>query len=275
MLQTDITTHLSYLLQTAILAAMKAGNAIMTVYNNHSYSVALKSDNSPLTTADRNAHQIIYQVLTSTKIPILSEEGENIPYNSRKNWDMLWIVDPLDGTKEFIKHNDEFTVNIALIQNQRPIMGIVFCPPQRTIYFAAEYLKGAFKAIVSIDSMVDVAEIMANSKKLPLFQSSDCLTIVASRSHLNDETIDFISKLDVKNGETKLVSKGSSLKFCLVAEGLADIYPRFAPTCEWDTAAAQAIVEFAGGSVVDAVTNSPLSYNKQNLLNPSFVVKRK
>ncbi len=271
----DIANRLPKLLQTAILASIEAGNAIMTIYNNHSYSIDLKSDNSPLTTADKNAHQTIYQILTSTKIPILSEEGENIPYNIRKNWDLLWIVDPLDGTKEFIKHNDEFTVNIALIQGQRPIMGIVFCPPLKTIYFAAEHLNGAFKVVLSDNTSANVSEIIANASKLPLSQSSDCFTIVASRSHLNDETDDFISKLNRKYEETKLVSKGSSIKFCLVAEGLADIYPRFAPTCEWDTAAAQAIVEFAGGSVLNAATNSPMTYNKQNLINPSFIVKRK
>ncbi len=275
MQEPDITLHLQELLETAIFAAIEAGNAIMTVYNNYSYSVDFKSDDSPLTTADKNAHQIIHQILATTKIPILSEEGENIPYNTRKNWDLLWIVDPLDGTKEFIKHNGEFTVNIALIKNQRPIMGIVFCPPLKTIYFASLHLKGSFKAVLGDDPSDNVPELIANASRLPLLQSSGVLTIVASRSHLNDETIDFISKLKNNCEEVNLVSKGSSLKFCLVAEGAADIYPRFAPTCEWDTAAAQAIVEYAGGNVFISTTNEPLVYNKPNLLNPSFIVRRK
>ena len=275
MQQIDITPHLPELLETAIFAAIEAGNEIMAIYNNQSYSVDFKSDKSPLTTADKNAHQIIHQTLTSTKIPILSEEGENIPYKTRQNWNLLWIVDPLDGTKEFISHNGEFTVNIALIKNQQPIMGIVFCPPLKTIYFASQHLEGSFKAVLGDDPLANVPELITNASRLQLLQSSGCLTIVASRSHLNDETIDFILKLKNNCEEVNLVSKGSSLKFCLVAEGAADIYPRFAPTCEWDTAAAQSIVEFAGGSVVNAFTNSPMTYNKQNLLNPSFIVKRK
>jgi len=271
----DIAPYLPKLLETAIFAAIEAGNAIMTIYNDRNYSVDFKSDNSPLTTADKNAHQIIHQILATTKIPILSEEGENIPYNTRKNWDMLWIVDPLDGTKEFISHNGEFTVNIALIKNQRPIMGIVFCPPLKTIYFASHHLEGAFKTVLGDYPSDNVPELISNAKRLPLLQSSDYLTIVASRSYLNAETIDFISKLKNKSEELILVSKGSSLKFCLVAEGAADIYPRFAPTCEWDTAAAQAIVEFAGGSVFIGTTNDPLVYNKPDLLNPSFIARLK
>jgi 3'(2'),5'-bisphosphate nucleotidase len=185
------------------------------------------------------------------------------------------VVDPLDGTKEFISHNGEFTVNIALIKNQRPIMGIVFCPPLKTIYFASQHLEGSFKAVLGDDPLANVPELITNASRLPLLQSSGCLTIVASRSHLNDETVDFISKLKNNDEEVNLLTKGSSLKFCLVAEGAADIYPRFAPTCEWDTAAAQAIVELAGGNVFISNTNEPLVYNKPHLLNPFFIVRRK
>lgn len=153
-------------------------------------------------------------------------------------------------------------------------MGIVLCPPLKSIYFASQHLDGAFKAVLGDDSSANVPKLIANARRLPLFQNSGRLTIVASRSHLNDDTIDFITKLKNNSEEVNLMSKGSSLKFCLVAEGAADIYPRFAPTCEWDTAAAHAIVEFSGGNVYNSTTNEPLIYNKPDLLNPSFIVRR-
>lgn len=272
--QLENNQNYEQLLHLAIIATIEAGKAIMLVYNSN-YEIETKSDTSPLTIADKKAHKIIFDILKATKIPILSEEGEEISFNMRKTWDLLWIVDPLDGTKEFIKHNDEFTVNIALIQHNKPIIGVVFCPPLNTIYFASSNVNGSFKMVLIDQKFENPAELIKNAKKLPIINYKCCFTIVASRSHLNEETNEFINSLKETYGEIQLMSKGSSLKFCLIAEGLADIYPRFAPTCEWDTAAAQAIVEFSGGEVVDATTNSPLTYNKENLLNPSFIVRRK
>ena len=272
--QPDKTQNIEQLLHLAIGAAIEAGKAIMSVYNS-SYEIEKKSDTSPLTIADKNAHAVIFDILTTTNIPILSEEGEKIPFEVRKSWDFLWIVDPLDGTKEFIKHNDEFTVNIALIHNNKPIIGVVFCPPLNTLYFAGSTVKGAFKLTLNDQKFTNPVELLKNAKKLPVLNEESCFTVVASRSHLNEETNEFIKSLQGYHKDIQLISKGSSLKFCLVAEGLADIYPRFAPTFEWDTAAAQAIVEFSGGKVVNVATNSPLIYNKENLLNPSFTVKRK
>ena len=262
------------LLWSAIYASIQAGDAIMAVYNS-SYSVELKNDNSPLTIADKNAHSIIDETLRLTKIPILSEEGEEIPFTIRKNWKLLWIVDPLDGTKEFVKHNDEFTVNVALIFENQPILGVVYCPPLKTLYFANSKSDKAFKTILNDGVPKNLSELIALSEKMPISESTATFTVVASRTHLNEETTEFIANLKKKHNEIVQISKGSSLKFCLVAEGLADIYPRFAPTCEWDTAAAQAIVHFAGGEVVDANTNLTLIYNKENLLNPSFIARSK
>jgi len=246
----------------------------MTIYNT-GFNIELKSDNSPLTTADKSAHNIIQNILETTKIPVLSEEGDDIPYCIRKNWSLLWIFDPLDGTKEFLKHNDEFTINICLIKEQKPILGVVYCPPLHAIYFASYEMKGAFKSEIIDDATVNISELIANARKLPFSKCSKFFTVVASRSHLNNETLNYISALQIEHKVVKLISKGSSLKFCLVAEGLADVYPRFAATCEWDTAAAQAIVEFSGGKVINASTDIPLTYNKESLLNPSFIVTRK
>lgn len=272
--QLENNQNYEQLLHLAIVATIEAGKAIMLVYNSN-YEIEIKSDTSPLTIADKNSHEIIFNILKASKIPILSEEGEKIPFDMRKAWDFLWIIDPLDGTKEFIKHNDEFTVNIALIKHNKPIIGVVFCPPLNTIYFASSNVNGAFKLTLNDQKIESPAELIKNAKKLYALNDTPLFTIVASRTHLNEETNEFINSLKKTYGEIRLLSKGSSLKFCLVAEGLADIYPRFAPTCEWDTAAAQAIVEFSGGEVVNATTNSPLTYNKENLLNPSFIVRRK
>jgi 3'(2'), 5'-bisphosphate nucleotidase len=274
MKQTFDFPDIDRLLWSAIQASIHAGVAIMAVYNS-TYSVEFKSDNSPLTLADKNAHNIIVEGLRFTKIPLLSEEGEKISFNTRKSLRLLWIVDPLDGTKEFVKHNDEFTVNVALIYENQPILGVVYCPPNKTLYFANSKINGAYKTVLIDGLPTNLYELIAISKKLPLTGASSTFTVVASRTHLNEETAGFIVGLKKNHDQILQISKGSSLKFCLVAEGIADIYPRFAPTCEWDTAAAQAIVEFSGGEVVNPTTNSPLSYNKENLLNPSFIVRRK
>ena len=259
------------LLKIAIEAAFEASKEILKIYNFDNFEVQLKSDNSPLTKADLVSHQVIESHLSQTSIPILSEEGKDISYNERKGWSQLWIVDPIDGTKEFVKRNGEFTVNIALIKNQRPILGVVYAPVLNELYFSTEE-KGAFKASVDL-SKYEIDNIINSSLKLPITREDMTYTIVASRSHLSKETEDFIDKITKEKGDINLISKGSSLKLCLVAEGTADCYPRFAPTMEWDTAAGQAICEHAGFRVIDWKTKDNLLYNRPNLLNNWFLIK--
>jgi 3'(2'), 5'-bisphosphate nucleotidase len=253
------TLNISKLLPTAIHAAEVASAEILTVYHSGNFEAEAKGDNSPLTLADRKAHIAISKILESTGLPILSEEGKSIPYDERKDWEYLWIVDPLDGTKEFLKRNDEFTVNIALVHNGKPVLGVVTVPVTGDIYYASES-DGAF------------LKRQGKTSRLPIRNGVDLgkpqLRIVASRSHMNDETLQFISNLI----EPELVSKGSSLKFMLLAEGLADVYPRFAPTMEWDTAAAHAVVNAIGLKVLQSGKKDELVYNKPNLLNPYFLV---
>jgi 3'(2'), 5'-bisphosphate nucleotidase len=274
-MQNTSNHHIDYneLINICIHTAFDAGNEIMYFYQS-GYDVETKSDNSPLTSADKAANAVIVEALKKTGIPILSEEEKAIPFETRKSWEYLWIVDPLDGTKEFIKHNDEFTVNIALIHNGTPVLGVVYCPPLRTFYFGST-LHGAYKAVVGKDAKVDAGKLTASATKLPVQQPQRKFKVVASRSHMNAETADYIEKLKKLHGEIALISKGSSLKLCEVAEGSADIYPRFAPTSEWDTAAAHAVVKAAGGEVIDPATNHPLHYNKADILNPWFIVKGK
>jgi 3'(2'), 5'-bisphosphate nucleotidase len=291
------------LLQTALDAALRAGGAIMEIYRRD-FEVEFKTDESPLTEADKAAHHIIVDALEETGLPVLSEESRAVPYGERSRWTRYWLVDPLDGTKEFIKKNGEFTVNIALIEKGRPILGVVYAPVLRTIYYGSKAEDseqktedGAWKVTGCVPKSVD--EIMTSAVLLSpspvLRPPSSALRIVASRSHCNEETQKFIEALEATHGATELVSSGSSLKLCLVAEGRADIYPRIAPTMEWDTAAAQAVVEAAGGRVVaydPAVSAADylygfnglneaegrlndLCYNKPDLLNPSFVVFRR
>lgn len=258
-------------LHLAIKAAIIAGREIMTVYNTH-IEVFTKADDSPLTNADQAANKEIVTLLEETKIPIISEENKQIDYAIRSKWEQCWIVDPLDGTKEFIKRNGEFTVNIALIKNGVPKLGVIYVPVSKELYYADVDSKQAFKAKLeshnsTIDEVVKLAQPVsprANNKEL---------RIVGSRSHLNQETKDFIKELNTTKEKT-IVSKGSSLKFCLIAEGLADVYPRYAPTMEWDTAAGQAICEAVGVTVNALPDNIPLRYNKENLLNPWFLVSK-
>lgn len=242
------------LLETAKIAAQKASKKILEIYESGDFSVEAKADNSPLTLADKASHNVIIAELEQTAIPILSEEGASIPFEIRKNWDYFWMIDPLDGTKEFIKKNGEFTVNIALIHQNRPVLGVVFTPVLDDLFYAVKG-EGAFK---------NEAKIRVNQFKL----SESSLKVVASRSHLNDETKDYLDKLK----DPEIVSKGSSLKLLMVAEGEADLYPRYAPTMEWDTAAAQIIVEEAGGTVTIKDSDDPVRYNKEDMLNPYFLV---
>ncbi len=258
------------LLSIAISASIMAGKEILKIYNTD-FNVEYKQDESPLTMADKNANDIIVSFLEPTKIPVLSEEGRSIPYSERKDWEQLWIVDPLDGTKEFIKKNDEFTVNIALIKNQKPIMGVVYAPVLDELYYSDVEI-GAYK-LENASSLYNQNKL-SSSLKLPLNIPRDYFGVVASRSHLSKETSDFIERLNKNHSELKIVSKGSSLKLCMIAEGSADIYPRFAPTMEWDTAAGHAVILCSDKRIVQA--NSPtheVMYNKEDLLNPWFIAK--
>lgn len=266
-----MSTHLQTILSTAIEAAIAGGKAIMEIYKTEDFGVDMKSDNSPLTKADIAANNCILDFLNTTNIPVLSEEGRAIPYEERKNWNRLWIVDPLDGTKEFIKRNGEFTVNIALIEDQIPVLGVVFTPVLNELYFATKEI-GAYK--LTIREGQNISEIIEKAERLPLKNDRNDFTIVASRSHMSAETEAFIAEQEKLNGKVNLLSKGSSLKLCMVAEGSADCYPRFAPTMEWDTAAGQSICMYAGAKVTDYSTGKMMLYNRENLLNNWFLVQR-
>ncbi len=245
-------------LEKIVTIAKEAGDAILKIYKKD-FTVEYKDDKSPLTEADTKANEIICTKLEKLypNIPIMSEENKQTDYTVRKNWKYYWCIDPIDGTKEFIKKNGEFTVNIALIHKDTPVLGVVYAPAIDEMYKAKKG-EGAFK----------------NGEKLPLKinqHPEKKLHVVASKSHLSQETQEFIDNLETK--EIEQVSKGSSLKLCMVATGEADIYPRLAPTMEWDTAAADAIVREAGKMNYSYETNQPMIYNKKNLFNPWFVVK--
>lgn len=257
--------------QQVVQVAIKAGKEIMKIYRTD-FEVEYKEDESPLTIADQSSHEIIKEALKKNfpEIPILSEEGSHLSYEERKEWKEFWLVDPIDGTKEFIKKNDEFTVNIALIREGKPVLGVVYAPALDNLYVADEE-QGAYK----VTGVLSSDDFQANTTKLPLEESSDKLArVVASRSHMSEETEAFINQLKESYGEVETISAGSSLKLCLVAEGKADYYPRYAPTMEWDTGAGQAIVELSGGKVVIANENQPLTYNKEDLRNPWFLARR-
>lgn len=257
-------------LNTALAASIEAGKAILEIYNTD-FDVQKKEDKSPLTEADLRSHNVIKKALNEFDIPVLSEEGKSIDYSDRKNWKELWIVDPLDGTKEFVKRNGEFTVNIALAKNSIPVLGIIYIPVTETLYFAEETI-GAFK--IKSPQTTDYKELINLADKLPLNQSKDAFTMVGSRSHMSDETTNYMNSLKEKHGEVEIISCGSSIKLCMVAEGRADVYPRFAPTMEWDTAAGHAICRAAECEVIRHDTGEALTYNKENLLNPWFIVNR-
>lgn len=264
-------TVLPKLLHIAIEAALEAGKSILSIYNTDDFGVEFKGDNSPLTKADVASHNVIVGYLDQTDIPVLSEEGKAMPYSERKAWNQLWIVDPIDGTKEFIKRNGEFTVNIALIEDQKTSIGVVFVPVSGDLYFSSTDL-GAFKIKVNLDAY-NIADFIAQSQKLPIAREDKTFTVVASRSHMSPETEDYVNEMRKTHGAVNLISKGSSLKLCMVAEGTADCYPRFAPTMEWDTAAGQAICEHAGFEVMDWETKKDMLYNREDLLNHWFLVK--
>jgi 3'(2'), 5'-bisphosphate nucleotidase len=251
--------ELAGLLEPVAALALKAGNDILAVYNSEEFSIQEKDDKSPLTAADLASHHAIVDGLTAltADIPVLSEESASLPFSERSSWQRYWLVDPLDGTREFIKRNGEFTVNIALIDAGVPVLSVVHVPVTGVSYLACKG-QGAFKQ-----------EPGSERRPITVRKLTDGpLMVVGSRSHRGDSLISFLEKL----GEHEMVGMGSSLKLCLVAEGAADIYPRLGLTSEWDTAAAQCVVEQAGGFVTDTEMK-PLRYNtKDSLLNPFFLV---
>lgn len=260
-------------LEIAIKAAVEAGKEILKIYEKD-FEITEKKDHSPLTEADIASSNIINSFLLETEIPIIGEEIKNMAYTERKEWGTCWIVDPLDGTKEFIKRNGEFTVNIALAKNGVPSMGVIYVPVTRELY-CADVSKGkAFKANLNSNHELNGNIFNDNYLIQPAPKNRDLLRVVGSRSHMNDDTLHFIEEQKNNYNNIDIVSKGSSLKFCLVAEGRADIYPRFAPTMEWDTAAGHAICKAVGLSVISKETNQELLYNKENLLNSYFVVMK-
>ncbi|MCD8184594.1 MAG: 3'(2'),5'-bisphosphate nucleotidase CysQ [Bacteroides sp.] len=259
----------------AIDAALCAGGQILSIYDDPAsdFEIERKADNSPLTIADRKAHEAIVKILYDMPYPVLSEEGKHLPYAERRTWDTLWIVDPLDGTKEFIKRNGEFTVNIALVYNSVPVMGVIYLPVKQELYFAEEKL-GAYKLSgIAARGEASLDELAAVAVRLPEQSEHDKFVIVASRSHLSRETEEYIEEMRRRHSDVELISSGSSIKICLVAEGKADVYPRFAPTMEWDTAAGHAIARAAGMEIYQAGKDEPLRYNKEDLPNPWFIVE--
>jgi 3'(2'), 5'-bisphosphate nucleotidase len=254
--------------------AFSAGDAILEIYREPDHGIEIKSDHTPITRADKAAHYIISQALANTPWPIISEEGLETPYAARKGWTTYWLVDPLDGTREFIKRNGEFTVNIALIHENYPLAGIVYAPVTGELYLGLTGM-GAWKfnnpKAVDTTNWLDQSW-MKSGKRLPLPASERPFTVVASRSHLNRETQEFIDGLRDREPGLTVANRGSSLKTCLIAEGAADVYPRFGPTMEWDTGAAQAVAEAAGIKVIQVKTGERIAYNKEDLLNPWFFV---
>jgi len=269
------------LIGTAIEAAFAAGAEILDVYGR-GFDVELKDDRSPLTEADRRAHKAIADALARTGLPVLSEEGRAVPVAERQAWERYWLVDPLDGTKEFIKRNGEFTVNIALMErdglpagplgNARPIGGVLYVPVTDLLYFAWQDAGAYRQEAAATHRGMAAYERSLMSIRLPVAHQRPTFTIVASRSHASPETEAYIARMREQHGEVALTSLGSALKIALVAEGRADAYPRYAPTMEWDTAAGDAIASEAGRAVEDITTGAPLRYNKHELVNPWFIV---
>jgi len=255
----------------AIQASVKAGLEILRIYESGDFQIELKDDDSPVTMADKLANKIIIDHLEPTGIPIISEENIEIEYSERKKWDSCWIVDPLDGTKEFIKKSGEFTVNIALVKNNEPVFGVIYIPVSKELYFGDVVDGKSFKMIV--DDNLEEENVLRNAEKIFPGDVGGTIHIAGSRSHINEQTLRFIEGIKEEySQEVKVIPKGSSLKFCLMAEGLIDVYPRLGPTMEWDTAAGHAICKAVGLKVVDKQTDKEMVYNRKNLLNNSFIV---
>jgi len=265
-------------LMAAVCVAVDAGKAILKMYDQP-VRVQYKGDRSPVTEADRAAHAIIENRLRkeTPDFPVLSEEGRAIPYEERCQWKRFWLVDPLDGTREFINRDGEFTVNIALIEEGRPVLGVIYIPCLDRIYLGCQNI-GSFKIdhCEQLQSCTGIEALLNKGERLPLnkIQHPDAIRVVGSRSHGSEAYEQYIQFLKSEYESVKITPAGSSLKFCLVAEGSADIYPRLGPTMEWDTAAGQVVCEEAGCSVINRATSHPLQYNKANLKNPFFICSR-
>ena len=271
MLSDDIR---AYLLPRAFNAAVRAGWEIMEVYKNRDdYDVSVKSDHTPITIADRLAHEKIKESLGQTRIPILSEEGRQMLYDERRNWELFWLVDPLDGTVEFIKGNNEFTVNIALMYERMAVCAVVYVPYLQKAYIASRGV-GSFlveNIAPNADACYSYDEICALREQLPLKNAAHKgYRIAVSRSHQTPETEQYINAVRAERDDVVVIEQGSSYKFCMLAEGAIDYYPRTTHTYEWDTAAAELILAEAGGITRTLPDKQQLKYNKENLQNPWF-----
>ncbi|RMJ03947.1 3'(2'),5'-bisphosphate nucleotidase CysQ [Marinobacter litoralis] len=247
--------HYSSILPDVIKVADEASERVLHIYQSD-FKVQYKEDHSPITAADMASHEIIVKGLCSISrdIPVLSEEGEQVPWEERKQWRRFWLIDPIDGTKDFTQRTGEFTVNIALIENGEPVMGVVTAPALKEAFWGLKG-EGAYKR-----------DRTGRTHRIHVAEPKDVKRVVASKNHLNDDTRAFIETL----GDHETLQAGSSLKFCRIAEGHADIYPRMGLTCEWDTAAAHAVLSAAGGKV-QTLHNTPLQYGKEDILNPHFI----
>lgn len=262
------------LLVLAIKASLEAGKAVLSHYHT-AFDIEYKADNSPLTSADKASHDVIDSILRETELPILSEEGKDIPYHIRKEWNYFWLIDPLDGTKEFINRNGEFTINVALINDRSPILGVIYVPVLDLLYFGTSETGSAMIKVNSVDSLsvAKINELIQNATTLP--QKHDRpVVIMGSRSHQTPENSKLINSVSAHFEKVSVINAGSSLKFCRLAEGAADLYPRLGPTMEWDTAAGHAICKYAGINVLVYETREEMEYNKLSLLNPWFIATR-
>lgn len=263
-----------FFLAEAYNAAIRAGAKIMEIYTRYDdFFVSLKADSTPITIADKEAHTLIKNHLSATRIPLLSEEGRDLYFDERRGWDLFWLVDPLDGTEEFIKRNGEFTVNIALMVDNCPYIGVIYIPTTETIYFSdpdrGSFCRTGVKPEMAAE--FSISQIFAGARRLPVVEERNApLKVALSRSHESEQVREQIMQLQEQVGEVQIVEYGSSLKMCLVAEGSVDCYLRTTPTSEWDTAAGEAIARGAGVRVV-ALTGEPLRYNEESLENPPFI----
>jgi 3'(2'), 5'-bisphosphate nucleotidase len=263
------------LLDAAVRAALEGAAEVLRVYAGQ-FAVERKADQSPITEADRRSQEAIIAVLRREfpDLPALSEEARHAPYAERSSWPVFWLIDPLDGTKEFVKRNGEFTVNVALIEGRYPRIGVVYVPTLRMLYAGSS--SGALSCLVEPGSPggrgSGAVLLRGRGRRLPLVpEEGSIITAVVSRSHLDPLTEAFVKRLEARGKPVRSVSAGSSRKLCVVAEGAADVYPRFGPTMEWDTASGQAVLEAAGGSMVCPEDGSRFAYNKESLTNGSFV----
>lgn len=250
------------ILQTVI----NASNAIMSVYSQD-FDNQIKTDGSPVTQADYQSNEVLQQGLAFTKLPMITEESIHAPFEVRQHWKTLWCIDPLDGTKEFIKKNDEFVICLSLIHEQQPVFGLIASPVQKTILLGGPWYA---PKILTFNQFNEIDSSLPLEKHTQINQP---LAIAGSRSHLSGSDLKFTNAVKAKHGEIAFVKKGSALKFFDLAQGMADVYPRFAPTMEWDIAAGQAILEALGGDVIHAETGAKLTYNKANLVNPYFIAR--